>query len=113
MTPQSTTKWRTDSQDTIVALNTLVERLPRVRPDVRAANAATIGEILKKTAVLVKPVSRVNNAALSGLHAIVSSAQKSEDGFMASIIPGLIGVVSKLGEVFDQIATLSLLEIAT
>lgn len=102
-----------DAQDVIVALNILVERLPRVKPEVRATNAAIIGEILKKTAVLVKPTSRVNSAALSGLYAITSTAQKTEDGFLAGIVPGLVSVVSKLGEVVDQIATLSLLEIAT
>jgi len=102
-----------NEQDIIVALNILVERLPRVKPDVRTTNANIIGEILKKTAVLVKPASRLNSAALSGLYAIVSTAQKPEDGFLAGVIPGLVGVVSKLGEVVDQVATLSLLEIAT
>jgi hypothetical protein len=102
-----------NEQDIIVALNILVVRLPRIKPDVRTTNAGVIGEILKKTAVLVKPAARVNSAALSGLYAIASTAQKTEDGSLAGIVPGLVGVVGKLNEVVDQVAVLSLLEIAT
>jgi hypothetical protein len=101
-----------NEQDITIALSVLIERLPRVRPDIRAANAAVIGDILKKTAMLVKPSKRIVSVALGALHAIASTAQKGEDAALASVLPGLIAVVPTLGEAIEQVALLSLLEVA-
>jgi hypothetical protein len=101
----------TDMQDFDVALNILVERLPRVKPDVRAQNADVVQKIIKKAAGLVHPTSSLNSPALSALYAIASTAQTSEDTTLAGIVPGLVDVVGKLPAVSDQIAIMSLLQV--
>lgn len=101
-----------NERDITVALDILVERLPKVRQDIRVANATIMGEIIKRTSSLIKAGKRINGVALSALHAIASTAQKSEDTAMAGVLPGLIGIVPTLSEAVEQVATLALLEIA-
>lgn len=102
----------TNEQDITVALTVLIERLPRVRPDIRAANAAVISDIIKKTALLVKAGKRTVGIALRALQVIGTTAQKGEDAALASILPGLIVAVPTLSEAVEQVALLSLLEVA-
>lgn len=100
-------------QDISVALNILVERLPRIKPEIRVKSAQQVGDILKKVSTFVKPGSKVTGVALSALHAIASTAQSAEDGALASILAPLIMQAGKLAESADQVSLLSLLEIAT
>ena len=95
-----------------VALGVFVERLPRVKAEIRTQNAATISEIVKSSAALVTPTSNVVTPALGALFAVANSAQAGEDSSLAATVPVLIAQVPKLGELSDQVSTLSLLEVS-
>lgn len=90
-----------------------MERLPRIKPEIRVKSAPQVSDILKRVSTFVKPGSKITGPALSALHAIASSAQTTEDGALASIMAPLISQTTKLGEIADQVSLLSLLDIAT
>jgi hypothetical protein len=96
-----------------MSLEVFVDRLPRIKSEVRTTNAVTIGKIIKQTArhLVQSSTTILTTTALSALHAVISTAMPKEDSAIASIVNQMIEVVAKVGDVFNLEATLSLLDL--
>lgn len=94
-----------------MALQVFVERLPRIKTDVRSSNTAIIADISVKLCALLSPSSQVVSSVLSALKVITSTASSAEDGALAQVVPKLVEVVGKLPHPADQISAQSLIEL--
>jgi U3 small nucleolar RNA-associated protein 10 len=85
-------------QNAVMALNTLVARLPLIKKDVRTKSSNTISEIVKRSATLLGASTATVRAALGAIRAVASSALSGEDTALASIMGKLVQCASQTEE---------------
>nr|XP_019043454.1 hypothetical protein I302_08031 [Kwoniella bestiolae CBS 10118]OCF22384.1 hypothetical protein I302_08031 [Kwoniella bestiolae CBS 10118] len=98
-------------QDVIMALNTFSERVPLIRSDIRAQCSKVIGDIIKKASTLFGTISSSTKAALTAIKTVATTALPVEDGPLSSVVPAIVGAVSKMGESANIVGGLELVEV--
>ena len=71
------------------SLQVLIQRLPMVRPNVRASNTAVLGEIVAQLGALLKD-SQSPEEVLSAIAAVVTTKASTEDAAIAQIVPSIL-----------------------
>lgn len=101
-----------DEQNTVMVLETFVQRLPSIRKEVRVASASILGEIIKKASALLASDGPLVRASLAGLRAVVTTAMPTEDNALAQSLPRLVDSVKVQKESSVLNEALSLLALA-
>ena len=90
-----------------MALQALVERLPKVKREIRIGSVSILRDITSSISVLLMPTTATS--ALAALHAIIMTADKGEDPAIAQAVPAVLKAI-ELPLPADQRAALSLLD---
>lgn len=94
-----------------MALEIFVDRLPAIKPAVRAKSSSRMASIVQRAGNLLSN-SALTSQSLESIRAIVATALPSEDAALSLVVPKIVGVAQK-GSGSVVVAALSLLELST
>nr|XP_019009268.1 uncharacterized protein I206_05916 [Kwoniella pini CBS 10737]OCF48049.1 hypothetical protein I206_05916 [Kwoniella pini CBS 10737] len=98
-------------KDTVMALNTFSDRVSLIRSDIRSKCTKAIGDIIKRSSSLLGAASDTTKASLVAIKTVASTALPAEDSALASVLPALVGSISKTPESNNVISSLDLIEL--
>ncbi|ORY34663.1 U3 small nucleolar RNA-associated protein 10 [Naematelia encephala] len=100
-----------DEEGKSMALSVLVDRLPKIKAEVRKKSATTITTIINKVADALMPSSSLVAVSLSALRSFATSNVSTEDNAIAASVPKVVELAGKLAHSGNQVACLSLIEL--